>query len=210
MPEFWEASFRDKQEMWGWEPADCTFLTLELFKKQGLKKILIPGFGYGRNAKVFIDNGFEVTGIEISESAIDLAKKQFNDSIKIYPGSVYSMPFDTELYDGIFCYALLHLLSAEERLKFISDCYNQLKPNGYMVFVSLSKLDFRFGQGEKISKDTFETRHGLNLFFYDLDSIKLEFGNYDLITSEVINDPKDLGVKPPQKFWYIVCQKKNK
>ena len=79
-----------------------------------------------------------------------------------------------------------------------------------MVFVSLSKLDFRFGQGEKISKDTFETRHGLNLFFYDLDSVKLEFGNYDLITSEVINDPKDLGDKPPQKFWYIVCQKKIK
>jgi hypothetical protein len=22
MTEFWETSFRDKQEMWGWEPAD--------------------------------------------------------------------------------------------------------------------------------------------------------------------------------------------
>lgn len=94
MAEFWEASFRDKQKMWGWEPANCAVLNLELFKKQGLKKILIPGFGYGRNAKLFIDNGFEVTGIEISESTIDLAKKQFNDSIKIYLGSVYPMPFD--------------------------------------------------------------------------------------------------------------------
>jgi hypothetical protein len=41
MTEFWEASFRDKQEMWGWEPADSAVLTLELFKKHGLNKILI-------------------------------------------------------------------------------------------------------------------------------------------------------------------------
>jgi SAM-dependent methyltransferase len=210
MPEFWESSFRVKQEMWGWEPADSAVLTLALFKEQKLKKILIPGFGYGRNGKVFIDNGFQVTGIEISESAIDLAKKQFADSIKIYSGSVYSMPFDSELYDGIFCYALLHLLSAQERVKFIHDCYNQLKPNGYMVFVSISKLDFRFGQGKEVTKDTFETWPGLNLFFYDQDSIKSEFGNYDLINAEIINEPlEDLGDKPTQRFWHITCHKQN-
>ncbi|MFD2285004.1 methyltransferase domain-containing protein [Pedobacter petrophilus] len=210
MTEFWEASFKDKQEMWGWEPADSAVLTLELFNKQKSKKVLIPGFGYGRNAKIFIDNGFQVTGIEISESAINLAKRQFAESIKIYSGSVYSMPFDSELYDGIFCYALLHLLSAQERVKFINDCYNQLRPNGYMVFVSISKLDFRFGQGKELSTDTFETWPGLNLFFYDEDSIKLEFGNYDLINAEILNEPlKDLGDKPAQRFWYITCHKKH-
>jgi SAM-dependent methyltransferase len=210
MTEFWEASFREKQEMWGWEPADSALLTLKLFEKHGLNKILIPGFGYGRNAKVFTDNGFEVTGIEISESAIDLAKKQFGDDIRIYPGSVSSMPFDKELYDGIFCYALLHLLSTEERVKFIDDCYNQLKPNGYMVFVSISKLDYRFGQGRELSKDTFETWPGLNLFFYDSDSIKLEFGNYGLVSAEVLSEPiKDSGDKPSQRFWYIVCRREH-
>jgi SAM-dependent methyltransferase len=210
MTEFWEASFRDKQEMWGWEPADSAVLTLELFKKHGLNKILIPGFGYGRNAKIFIDSGFEVTGIEISESAIELAKKQFANSIRIYPGSVYSMPFDTDLYDGIFCYALLHLLSAEERIKFIDDCYTQLKPDGYMVFVTISKLDYRFRQGKEISKDTFETWPGLNLFFYDSDSIEIEFSNHGFMNAEVINEPlKDLGDKPAQRFWYIICQKEH-
>jgi hypothetical protein len=79
-----------------------------------------------------------------------------------------------------------------------------------MVFVSISKLDFRFGQGKKISKDTFEPRDGLNLFFYDADSIKLQFGNHGLINAEVINEPiKDLGDKPSQRFWYIVCQKED-
>jgi hypothetical protein len=34
---------------------------------------LIPGIGYGRNAKLFIDNGLKVTGIEIADSAISIA-----------------------------------------------------------------------------------------------------------------------------------------
>ena len=210
MTEFWETSFRDKQEMWGWEPADSAIRTLELLKKNGLIKILIPGFGYGRNAKIFKDDGFKVTGIEISETAIDLARKHFGDSIKVHHGSVSSMPFDQELYDGIFSYALIHLLNEKERKKLIEDCYNQLNPKGYMVFVSISNMDFRYGQGKEISKDTFETWPGVTLFFYDSDSVKSEFGNYGLIDAEIINEPlKDLGDKPSQRFWYIICKKEN-
>jgi len=210
MTEFWESSFRDKQEMWGWEPADSAISTLELFKKHGFNKILIPGFGYGRNAKIFTDNGFKVTGIEISETAIDLAKKKFGDSIKVYHGSVGSMPFDLELYDGIFSYGLIHLLSSEERVKLIDDCFTQLRPGGYMVFVSISKTDFRYGQGKEIKKDTFETWPGVTLFFYDSDSIKSDFGNYGLIDLEEINEPiKDLVDKPKQRFWHIICKKEN-
>ena len=130
MTEFWESSFRDKQEMWGLEPADSAIAAVDLFRKNGLTKILIPGFGYGRNAQLFNDNGFDVTGIEISETAIDLAKKNYGDHLKIYHGSVSAMPFDNEIYDGIFCYALIHLLSVKDRAKLIEDCYDQLRPNG--------------------------------------------------------------------------------
>jgi SAM-dependent methyltransferase len=211
MTEFWESSFRDKQTMWGFEPADSAIATVELFKKNGLNKILIPGFGYGRNARIFTDNGFKVTGIEISQTAIDLAKKHYGDNIKVYHGSVGSMPFDQELYDGIFCYALIHLLSANERTKLINDCYNQLKPDGYMVFVAISKMDTRYGEGKEVSKDTFETKHGVTLFFYDSDSVKEEFGNYGLVEAKEINEPvKNMENKRSQKFWQIICRRENK
>lgn len=208
MTEFWEASFRERKEMWGWEPADSAVDTLELFIKKGIKNILIPGFGYGRNAKIFADNEFKITGIEISETAVDIAQKHFGDTVKVYNGSVNSMPFDQELYDGIFSYSLIHLLRKDERTKLIKDCYNQLRSNGYMVFVTISKQDFRYGQGAEIEKDTFEPWSGLNLFFYDLDSIQLDFGNYGLLSTEEISEPvNNSGDKPSQKFWYIVCRK---
>ncbi|QMU31613.1 class I SAM-dependent methyltransferase [Adhaeribacter radiodurans] len=211
MTEFWELSFRDKKTMWGFEPADSAIVTLNLFKENGLNKILIPGFGYGRNAKIFTDAGFKVTGIEISETAIDLARKHYGNDVRIHLGSVSAMPFDQELYDGIFCYALIHLLNEKERIKLINDCYHQLKPNGYMVFVAISKNDAAYGNGEKLSKDRFETKHGVQLFFYDSDSVEEEFGKYGIVEFKEIDEPaKNMENKRSQKFWIITCKKQAK
>lgn len=208
MNEFWETSFKEKQEMWGWEPAESANEAVELFRKQGIYTVLIPGIGYGRNAKIFVENGFKVSGIEISETAIKIAKNSFDNDIKIHHGSVNSMPFDHELYDGIFCYALIHLLNAEERLQLIENCYKQLKPNGVMVFVTISKEDFRYKQGKEISKDTFEPWKNLNLFFYDNSTIQNDFENFGLTNAHIISEEKEnMGKTIAQKFWYIVCRK---
>lgn len=181
---------------------------MRLFEQNELHKILIPGFGYGRNAEVFIENGYEVTGIEISETATELAKKHFGKDIKIHHGSVSFMPFDTELYDGIYSYALLHLLNETERKKFVQDCYTQLKSGGYMIFVSLAKSDFRYGKGEEVMRDTFEMPYGVTLFFYDTDSITVDFTAYGLVESIEITEPeKSTNKDTEQRFWYIVCKK---
>ncbi|MFL0248596.1 class I SAM-dependent methyltransferase [Candidatus Clostridium stratigraminis] len=210
MTEFWEASFIENQMMWGLEPSDSATSTKDFFLEKKIKDILIPGIGYGRNAKVFIDNGINVTGIEISKTAIDLARRNgFNFSV--FHGSVNDMPFDSKLYDGIFCYALIHLLNNPEREKFIRDCYNQLKPNGYMIFTTISKEAPMFGKGKQLGKDYFETMDGVKMFFYDSDSIKQEFGKYGLVEySEIIEPHKNKENKPPFKFIMIKCKKNYK
>jgi hypothetical protein len=91
MAEFWEEAFKNKQEMWGFVPAQSAVLTKDFFVQHNIKNILIPGIGYGRNAKILIDNGMTVTGIEISQTAIDLAHKYFGNDLKIYQGSVKCM-----------------------------------------------------------------------------------------------------------------------
>lgn len=59
--------------------------------------MLIPGIGYGRNAQIFRDNGMKVTGIEISGTAIEMAKKHYGSDMTIYHGSVTDMPFDDQI-----------------------------------------------------------------------------------------------------------------
>ncbi|EON70643.1 hypothetical protein H131_20467 [Lysinibacillus sphaericus OT4b.31] len=123
MTEFWESSFIEKQTMWEFDDTHSAILTKDFFLERNVKDILVSGIGYGRNAKVFIGNGINVTGMEISKTAIDLAR-QNGLNTSIFNGSVTDMPFDNKLYDGIFCYALIHLLNNRERNKFIKDCYN--------------------------------------------------------------------------------------
>ncbi|URT69009.1 class I SAM-dependent methyltransferase [Cytobacillus firmus] len=208
MTEFWESSFIEKQTMWGFEPSDSAIQTKDFFLEKKVKDILIPGFGYGRNAKVFIDNGIDVTGIEISKTAIELARDN-GLTLPIFHGSVTDMPFDDKLYDGIFSYALIHLLNESEREKFIKSCYNQLKPEGYMIFTSISKEAPMYGKGKQLGKDYFEIMDGVKMFFYDSDSIKQEFGQYGLIEiSEIVEPHKDNETKPPFKFTMVKCQKK--
>jgi len=208
MMEFWESSFIEKQTMWGFEPTDSAIVTKDFFLEKNVKDMLVPGIGYGRNAKVFIDNGIKVTGIEISKTAIDLARENGLD-INILHGSVTNMPFDNKLYDGIFCYALIHLLNDREREKFIKDCYNQLKPNGYMIFTTVSKKAPMFGKGKQLDKDYFEIMEGVKMFFYDSDSIKQDFEKYGLVEFSEIDEPsKDMKNKPPIKFIIVKCKKK--
>jgi len=179
-PEFWESAFTDKQEMWGFEPALSAILTRDLFVERSVKHVLIPGIGYGRNAQVFREAGIQVTGIEISQTAIDLARKHYGNEMVIYRGSVTDMPFDTGTYDGIFCYALIHLLDEDQREKLVRDCYNQLSGNGCMVFAVISKAAHTYRQGRFISKDRYEIFDGVNMFFYDRESVTAEFGKAGL------------------------------
>lgn len=180
MAEFWEDNFIEKQEMWGLEPSKSAILVKDFFVEKVIKNILIPGIGYGRNAQVFRDNGITVTGIEISQTAIDLAVKHYGTDLKIYHGSVTDMPFDNHKYEGIFCYALIHLLDSKDREKLIRDCYNQLSENGYMVFTAITKEAHTYGKGKFISKDRYEIFDGVQMYFYDKEAIHAEFDQFGL------------------------------
>ena len=201
MDEFWEEAFKSKHRMWGEQPTTAAIETSKLFTSLGFQKILIPGFGYGRNARPFLENGFEVVGIEISKTAIQLAHQNLGGDIKVFHGSIDDMPFDQDSYDGIFCHALIHLLRSDERKQLLTNCHAQMKSGGLMVFTTITKHASTYGVGEKLGKDLFKTKDGVELFFYDEASIKEEFGRFGLVEATVVEE------KPATKFWKIVCQK---
>jgi len=207
MSEFWDDKYKQIGTQWTFEPAESAIQTYALFKEKGFHKILIPGVGYGRNAKIFIDNGFEVTGIEISETAIRLARENGLE-YPVHLGSVNRMPFDQTLYDGIFCHALLHLLSQNNRRKLLDNCYNQLRQGGIMVFTVVSKTYKLYGNGKAISHDRFWIEKGLTVFFYDQETIKQEFGKYGKMEYREIDEPvRHLENEDPLKLYRVICSK---
>ncbi len=118
MKTFWEERFREEGRIWGDTPSRTAVYAIELFKKAGVRKVLVPGSGYGRNAEAVDRAGFEVTGIEISETAVSLARPGSPD-VRYHNGSVLDMPFDHVVYDGIYCFNVLHLFRKNERAAFL-------------------------------------------------------------------------------------------
>lgn len=199
MSNFWEESFKQKKEMWGAEACHSANLTAELFSKNGLVNILIPGIGYGRNAQPFLEKGMNITGIEISESAITMASKYLGDKATIYHGSVNTMPYDSQIYDGIYSHALLHLLDHPTRLQFLKNCFEQLSPNGLMVFTTISKRAPTYQQGVRLEKNRYEIHKGAPIYFYDEETIKNDFSSYGRL--EITEIQED------QLMYLIMCQK---
>lgn len=206
MAELWETHFAQKQLIWGSEPTESAHLASDYFAQLSIKNVLIPGVGYGRNAKGFLAHGMTVTGIEISETAISLAKSQLGLDIPIHHGSVTDMPFDNKQYDGIFCYGLIYLLNPAQRAKLINDCFGQLSSGGCMIFTVISKTASFYGEGIQLGDDWFERGPGLQMFYYDAASIQREFGTHGLVEFSAINEPMPGGAMFP--FFNVICKKK--
>lgn len=208
MHDFWDSAFLQHQTMWGFEPANSAIYAKDFFLQNGVENVLIPGIGYGRNAGLFIDNGIEVTGIEISETAIRLAAQKYGEELIIRQGSVTEMPFESRTYQSVFCYGLLHLLTPPQRKKMIHDCYSQLEEGGWMIFAVLSKKSPNYGKGRKIADDTFEVGNGGQIFFYDDQSVQEEFNQYGFTDFIEVDEQVNVRTqKPDFRFLMIKCRK---
>ena len=73
-----------------------------------------------------------------------------------------------------------------------------------MVFVVLSSKDKRFGHGQEIDKNTFQSPNGLNLYFYEESELENEFKAFNVQEIKEINEPEE---NPIEKHWMIVCKK---
>lgn len=201
---FWESAFHDKQLMWGLAPTVSARMACETFARAGAERVLIPGVGYGRNARPFLERGMAVTGIETSATAIELARALGLD-IPIVHGSVTDMPFDHQTYDGIYCHGLVYLLDAPGRSKLIRDCHHQLDPGGHMIFTVISKAAPMYGHGQHLGDDWYERLPGLPMYFYDAESVQREFGPYGLVACSSVDEPTGEGA--PLPFLHVVCQR---
>ncbi|MBY9004183.1 MAG: methyltransferase domain-containing protein [Candidatus Lokiarchaeota archaeon] len=207
--EYWEKRFLDGGKIWGTEPSQTAKYALELFKKHGLHKILVPGAGYGRNTKLFSDSNLGVVGIEISESAINIARS-FNPKTQFFQGSVLDMPFDDVKYDGIYSCNVLHLLLKDDRILFLKKCYNQLKLNGFAFFAVFSDKEKSFGKGKRIEENTYESKPWRPTHYFTEFDLKEHFKEFTVIETGIIEDHENHGDLGPHShiLRYIFAKKK--
>ncbi|MCU0696028.1 MAG: class I SAM-dependent methyltransferase [Myxococcaceae bacterium] len=205
MAELWESLFASRRLMWGEAPTRSALLARDFFVARRARDVLIPGVGYGRNAKLFLESGLAVTGIELSASAIAQARSALGLSFPIHHGPVGAMPFDDARYDAVFCYGLAYLLDAAGRAKLYADAFHQLRPGGAMWFTLISTRAPMCGEGARLGEDWYERAPGLPMFFYRPESIERELGPFGPLEVSEVDEPVAGGTYP---FFNVSCVKR--
>jgi SAM-dependent methyltransferase len=204
---YWDRRFSREGRIWGDMPSRTAEYALTRFRERGIRSILVPGAGYGRNTKLFSDNGFEVVGIEISGVACRIARR-FDARSTILHSSVLHMEFSKQ-FDAVYCFNVLHLFLEWERKTLIRSSLQHLKDAGCIFFTVLSEKDESFGRGKAVEPNTFESKPGRPAHYFTRSDLIEHFSDAELLETGIFEEPEDHGGGPHTHILrYIFSQKR--
>ena len=99
--------------------------------------ILDAGCGNGKNSNYLSQQGFNLTGIDISGYQIKFAKKLYKNNITFDIGNMTNLPYESFSFDGAFC---TYSLEASDYKNALKEIARILKKDGYFIVVSLYKI----------------------------------------------------------------------
>jgi len=120
--------------------------------------VLDLGCGTGRNSNYLADQGHTVTGIEISETALKLAKERAEEkslTVTYIKGSIGTpFPFADNSFDVAIDVTSSNSLSEKERAVYLKETSRVLKPGGWLFVRALCK------DGDQNAKNLIKTNPG--------------------------------------------------
>ena len=110
-------------------------------------KILDVGCGAGRDAKYFIQHGYDVTGVDLCPELLKIAREKAPKA-RFEEADLSDLAFPSKEFDGIWsCASFLHIPKYDANLA-IQGFLRVLKPQG-ILYISTKE-----GKGEKLVEAT--------------------------------------------------------
>ena len=156
-------------------------------------KAIDLGCGTGNYAIYLARQGFDVTGVDISPKAIEIARENARKKGVRCNFIVADVLRDfgeiEETFDFAYDWELMHHIFPGQRKRYVENVNNLLNPKAKYLSVCFSEKDPQFGGKGKYRK----TRLGTYLYFSSEDEIRKLFISYfnilDLKTIEISGKP---------------------
>jgi SAM-dependent methyltransferase len=107
------------------------------------KRVLEVGCGAGTDLVRFARGGALVTGIDLSQSAIDLARKNFAQSglqADLREADGEQIPFEADTFDLVYAHGVVQYTANDRKL--VDECHRVLKPGGAAVFQVYNRVSW--------------------------------------------------------------------
>ena len=194
----WDSYYKENEvEKMPWYEENLDLDIKEEIELKELKegKFLDLGTGPGTQAAQLSKIGFYVTGSDLSQSAVDRAKKLYQSPSYIVDDILYSKFPDNE-FDFILDRGVFHVFDPEQQPVYLSNIKRILKENG-ILFLKCMSIEEKNLPGDKTP------------FKYSKDQIKEFFENDFEIES--IKDTVYYGtINPlPKSLFVVMRNKKN-
>ena len=132
------------------------------------KKVVDIGCGAGREAVVFVKNGFDYTGVDASQAMLNIAKTRAQGGVFIQM-DFYHLEFPDNTFDGFWAAASFLHVPKSDVSKLILEAKRVIKPGG-VGFISIKEKD---GTDEGvIQQNRFGTTIARYFAFYEKDEFK--------------------------------------
>jgi len=161
--------------------------------KRKVERVLDLGCGNGRHAIYFARQGFQASGIDVSQQAIEWAKtwsKREGLDTDFRVGDMEALPYANDTFDVVVSHGVLdHVRSATAR-NAAQEVSRVLKPKGLFYCDLRSSDDCEYGVGEQVEPNTFVVASGFEQglvqhFFSAQDTNTLFDGLFRIIYSEI-------------------------
>jgi SAM-dependent methyltransferase len=196
MHSYWQERYFQGGRIWGDKPSPTAVLAADLFKRYEVQRVLVPGAGYGRNAALLAQAGFTVTGVEISEEAIRLAK-QITPGLTYLHGSFLEVPLERGAYDAVYCFNVLHLFLKADRQHFMQRCRDCLRDGGLVFAAVFSDEELSYGRGPRLEENTFESKEGRPVHYFSAADLDGHFQGFDILERGLVYEPEEHGSQGP-------------
>lgn len=134
------------------------------------------GCGNGKTSAALLEKGFEVTGIDFSENAINHCAETFPEMRSVCASST-ALPFADREFDGAVLVHILEHLDDDELKATVEEVRRVLKENGKVLVRAFTEDDMRHGNGIRING--FDVRNGIRYRYFSEKDIKKLFSDFD-------------------------------